>query len=93
MRKLDLVSKVACVANCTKKEADLIITALLEVIIDAVASGEKVTLIGFGSFSYREIPERNYVHPKTKEKRVTTPFKKPIFSVGKFFKNKVNTLQ
>jgi DNA-binding protein HU-beta len=92
MRKSDLVSKVACVTKCTKKEADLIITAVLEVIIEAVASGEKVTLIGFGSFFCREIAGRHYLHPKTKEKGVSPPFKKPIFSVGKFFKNKVNTL-
>ncbi|MGC8710988.1 MAG: HU family DNA-binding protein, partial [Leptodesmis sp.] len=47
MNKGELVDKIAEKANVTKKDADSILTAMLEVILDTVASGDKVTLVGF----------------------------------------------
>jgi DNA-binding protein HU-beta len=50
MNKGELVDKVAETANITKKQADVIVTAAFESITEAVAAGEKVTLVGFGTF-------------------------------------------
>lgn len=90
MRRSDLVSKVACVTKYTKKEVDLILTSILEIIVDTVSAGEKVTLLGFGSFRVRDSASRTCIHPISRKLLLIPACKKPIFSVGKFFKNKVN---
>jgi DNA-binding protein HU-beta len=54
MNKGELINIVAKKTNLTKKETELALTAILETIIDVIATGEKVTLVGFGSFEVRE---------------------------------------
>lgn len=90
MNKGELVSVVAKKTNLTKKEAELALTAILETIIDVVASGEKVTLVGFGSFELRERKAREGTHPETGERLEIPSSKLPAFSVGKFFKKRLN---
>jgi DNA-binding protein HU-beta len=65
MNKGELVDAIAIKTNVTKKEADAVLTATLETIVDAIASGEKVTLMGFGSFEKRERSQREGRNPKT----------------------------
>ncbi len=89
MNKGELVDAVAVKANITKKQADQVISAFLEVVTEAVANGEKVTLIGFGSFERRERSEREGRNPKTKETITIPATKVPAFSAGKQFKEKV----
>ena len=89
MNKGELVDKVAEKANVTKKDADRIVTAALEVITEAVAAGDKVTLVGFGSFEPRERKEREGRNPKTGESMVIPATKVPAFSAGKLFKELV----
>jgi DNA-binding protein HU-beta len=67
MNKGELVDAVAAKANITKKQADEVISAFLSVVTEAVANGEKVTLVGFGSFERRERSEREGRNPKTNE--------------------------
>jgi DNA-binding protein HU-beta len=67
MNKGELVDAVAAKTNITKKQADEVISAFLEVVTEAVANGEKVTLVGFGSFERRERSEREGRNPKTQE--------------------------
>lgn len=90
MNKKDLVEIVAQKGNLTKKESEEIITIILEAIIKAVSEGDKVTLVGFGSFEARERQARQGIHPKTGEKLYIPPARVPAFSVGKFFKDQVN---
>ena len=66
------------------------VTAFLETIVQAVSEGERVTLVGFGSFEARERKAREGINPKTGEKLYIPCARVPTFSVGKFFKNKVN---
>ena len=54
MNKGELVDAVSEKASVTKKQADAVLSAALETIIEAVSSGDKVTLVGFGSFELRE---------------------------------------
>jgi DNA-binding protein HU-beta len=91
MNKGELVDKVAEKASVTKKEADAVITATIESIMEAVADGQKVTLVGFGSFEPRERKEREGRNPKTGDTMVIPATKVPAFSAGKLFKEKVAT--
>ncbi|HEY9877365.1 MAG TPA: HU family DNA-binding protein [Leptolyngbyaceae cyanobacterium] len=91
MNKGELVDKVAEKASVTKKEADAVITATIESIMEAVANGQKVTLVGFGSFEPRERKEREGRNPKTGDTMVIPATKVPAFSAGKLFKEKVAT--
>jgi DNA-binding protein HU-beta len=75
--------------NVTKKQADDFISAFLSVVTEAVANGDKVTLIGFGSFERRDRSEREGRNPKTNEPMTIPATKVPAFSAGKQFKEKV----
>ncbi|MBW4566340.1 MAG: HU family DNA-binding protein [Mojavia pulchra JT2-VF2] len=89
MNKGELVDAVAVKANITKKQALQVISAFLEVVTEAVANGEKVTLIGFGSFERRERSSREGRNPKTKETITIPATRVPAFSAGKQFREKV----
>jgi DNA-binding protein HU-beta len=89
MNKGELIDQVAAKANVTKKEADAVITAALDAIIEAVSGGDKVTLVGFGSFEPRKREAREGRNPKTGDKMVIPATTVPAFSAGKLFKEKV----
>jgi len=90
MNKGDLVDKVAAAANVTKKEADAVLSAMLEAIVEAVSAEEKVTLVGFGSFEPRKRKARTGRNPKTGEEMEIPESVVPAFSAGKVFKEKVS---
>jgi DNA-binding protein HU-beta len=91
MNKGELIDAVAEKANVTKKQADAIVSATLEVVQEAVAKGDKVTIVGFGSFEPRERKERTGRNPQS-GKEITIPATKvPAFSPGKGFKELVAT--
>ena len=89
MNKGQLVDKVAQKATVTKKQADAVITAAIETIMEAVSEGDKVTLVGFGSFESRERKAREGRNPKTGDKMEIPATKVPAFSAGKLFKEMV----
>ncbi|MBW4638779.1 MAG: HU family DNA-binding protein [Gloeocapsa sp. UFS-A4-WI-NPMV-4B04] len=90
MNKGELVDAVAEKASVTKKQADAVLTAALESIIEAVSSGDKVTLVGFGSFESRKREAREGRNPKTGAKMNIPATKVPAFSAGKLFREKVS---
>ncbi|MEB3231926.1 MAG: HU family DNA-binding protein [Leptolyngbyaceae bacterium] len=89
MNKGELVDKIAENANVTKKEADAVLTAALDAIMQAVSSNDKVTLVGFGSFEPRERKAREGRNPKTGEAMTIPATVVPAFSAGKMFKEMV----
>jgi DNA-binding protein HU-beta len=89
MNKGDLVDDVAERANVTKKQVDSVVSATLESIMEAVAQGDKVTLVGFGSFEPRNRKSREGRNPKTGKKMNIPETVVPAFSAGKFFKQTV----
>ncbi|MBA2749242.1 MAG: HU family DNA-binding protein [Tatlockia sp.] len=89
MNKGELVDSVAERASVTKKQADAVLSAALEAIVDAVSTGDKVTLVGFGSFERRDRKEREGRNPKTNEKMSIPATRVPAFSPGKLFREKV----
>jgi len=91
MNKGELIDEIATKAGVTKKDADAALTATLEAIVEAVASGDKVTLVGFGSFEPRERQAREGRNPKTGDKMDIAATKVPVFAAGKLFKEKVTS--
>ncbi len=89
MNKAELVEAISQKTNVSKKETDSILTAMLEEIMAAVASGSKVTFVGFGSFEPRERQARSGRNPKTGETMTIPATRVPVFSAGKSFKDKV----
>ena len=89
MNKSELVDAISQKTNVSKKEADAILTAMIEEIETAVASGSKVTFVGFGSFEPRERQAREGRNPKTGAAMTISATRVPGFSAGKSFKDKV----
>ena len=89
MNKGELIDAIASTTNVTKKEADAILAALVDTIVEEVSGGNKVSLVGFGSFESRERQAREGRNPKTGEKMLIPATRVPAFSPGKLFKEKV----
>ncbi|QUY45555.1 HU family DNA-binding protein [Acaryochloris marina] len=90
MNKGELVDEIAENTEVTKKQADTILTALTDIIIETVSSGEKVILVGFGSFEARDRKAKDGRNPQTGKKLKIPATRVPAFSAGKVFKEKVN---
>jgi DNA-binding protein HU-beta len=89
MNKGELVDKVSEKAGVTKKQADSVLSAAIESIMEAVSKGDKVTLVGFGSFEPRDRKAREGRNPKTGEAMEIPATTVPAFSAGKQFKDLV----
>jgi DNA-binding protein HU-beta len=88
MTKQDLVNKVA-ESGITKKQAGAAVEAVVEAIKEALAAGDKVNLVGFGSFSIRERAAREGRNPRTGKKLNISAKKVPVFKAGKELKESV----
>ena len=90
MNKEELIAEISKTAKVTKKTASDVLAATLESIQTAVKKGNKVTLVGFGTFEPRKRAARNGRNPQT-GKEIKIPAKTvPVFSAGKKFKEVVN---
>ncbi len=89
MNKEQLINAIAQKTTITKRDASQILDALSDTIMEAVAEGEKITLVGFGTFEPRERKERPGRNPKTGEPMTIPATRVPAFSAGKLFKEKV----
>ena len=89
MTKADLVKAVSEKANCPKKDAEMAINTVIDCITDAVAQGEKVQIVGFGTFEVRERPARKGRNPQTGEEITIEASKLPAFKAGKALKDSV----
>jgi DNA-binding protein HU-beta len=89
MNKGELVDQIASKIDVTKKDADAILTAMMEVVMEAVSSGDKVTLVGFGTFEARDRQAREGRNPSTGAPIQIPATRVPAFSAGKQFKESV----
>ena len=89
MTKVELIAAVAANAGLTKKDADKAVSATLDVITEALQKGDKVSLVGFGTFEVRERKERQGRNPQTREPMTIPASKLPAFSAGKALKDAV----
>lgn len=90
MNKTELVAAMAEKANVTKKAAEESLNAMLGIVKDAMAKGDKVQLIGFGSFEVRTRAARKGHNPQTKAEIKIPACKAPAFKAGKALKDIVN---
>ena len=90
MYKDELISAVAEETCFSKKETETIISAFRDTVTETVKNGDKVQIVGFGSFASRERKAHEAVNPRTKE-AIKIPAKTiPVFKAGKHFKDAVN---
>ena len=90
MNKTQLIQKIAENGNMTKKDAEAALKAVIDSISDAVASGEKVQISGFGNFDVKTREARMGRNPKTKTAIEIPASKVPHFKAGKALKDSIN---
>jgi DNA-binding protein HU-beta len=90
MNKTELVAAVAAKAEISKKDADKAVAAVIDAITDALVAGDKVQLVGFGTFEVRARGERTGRNPRTKETITIPASKQPAFKAGKALKDVVD---
>ena len=90
MNKTELVAAIAEKTNLTKKDSEAALLAVVESITEALVKGDKVQVIGFGSFEVRERAEKQARNPRTGEVVTAPACKVPAFKAGKAFKDAVN---
>ena len=90
MNKSDLVSMMATTSNLTKKDSECALNALVESITQTLEKGEKISLVGFGTFSVGRRAERTGRNPKTGEEIKIAAANTPKFKAGKALKDRVN---
>ena len=89
MNKTELIAEIAVKAGLAKKDAEKAVNTMMDVISDAMAAGEKVQLVGFGSFETKKREARVGRNPKTKEAIEIPASCVPVFKAGKALKDKV----
>ncbi|MDO5040965.1 MAG: HU family DNA-binding protein [Peptoniphilus sp.] len=91
MNKSELVASIAEKSNLTKKDAELALNGFLSSVEEALMKGEKVQLVGFGTFEVRERKAREGRNPRNPEEVIKIPASKaPVFRAGKALKESVN---
>ena len=89
MNKTELVAAVAAKAELSKKYAEAAVNAVFDSVKDALAEGDKVSLIGFGTFSVKTRAARTGLNPRTKETIEIPESKVPAFKAGSALKDAV----
>ncbi len=90
MSKADLINAVAEKTGFSKKDSGKAVDAVFESITDALAGGEKVQLVGFGTFEVKNRAARKGRNPRTKEEITIPASKLPSFKAGKALKDSVS---
>jgi len=90
MNKADLVSMIAAKSNLTKKDSESALNAFIDTVQGALKNGEKIQLVGFGTFEVRNRNARNGINPKTKQSIKIPASKAPVFKAGKALKESCN---
>ena len=90
MNKAELIAAIAAKTGDTKKAAEASVNAFVETVTDSLVKGDKVQLVGFGSFDVRKRAARKGRNPQTKEEIKIPASKAPVFKAGKALKDLVN---
>lgn len=91
MNKAELVAKMAEKSGLSKKDAELALNGFVKSVEEALAGGDKVQLVGFGTFEVRERAARQGRNPRNPEEVIHIPASKaPVFKAGKGLKDVVN---
>lgn len=90
MNKTELIAAVAEKAELSKKDAEKAMKAFTDVVAEELVKGEKIQLVGFGTFEVSERKEREGRNPKSGEKMTISASRTPKFKAGKALKDQVN---
>ena len=90
MNKSELIDAIAQNAGLTKADAGRALDGFIKAVEDTLKAGDSVTLVGFGTFSVKERPERKGRNPQTGEEIIIKSAKIPSFKAGKSLKDAVN---
>lgn len=90
MNKAELVAAIAEKTELSKKDSEKVLKAFIDVVTEELTKGEKVQLVGFGTFEVSERPERTGRNPQTKQEITIPASKAPKFKAGKALKDVVN---
>mgnify|MGYP003309753376 CR=1 FL=1 len=90
MNKGELIKAMANKADFSQKDAAAAYEALVEVITETLKAGEKVQLVGFGTFEVKEVPAKTGINPQTKAPVEIPACKKPVMKFGKAYKELFN---
>lgn len=90
MNKVELINAMAEKSGLAKTQAEKALGAFIDSITEAMGKGEKVALIGFGTFEMKEVPAKEGINPATKEKITIPASKKPVLKFGKAYKDSFN---
>ena len=90
MNKSDLIAAIAAKTECTKKDAEATLNAFVDVVTEALVKGDKVQLVGFGSFEVRKRAARKGRNPQTGKEMKIAAKTVPAFRPGKALKDTVN---
>ena len=90
MNKAELITSVAQKTGLTRKDADKVVASVLDTITETLAAGEKVSLVGFGTFEVKERAAHQGINPSTGEPMQIPSSKSAVFKSGKQLKDAVN---
>ena len=90
MNKSELIAAMAAKTGATKKDAEASVNAFVDIVTETLTKGDKVQLVGFGSFEVRKRAARKGRNPQTKEEIKIPASKAPVFKAGKALKDLVN---
>ncbi|MBR2743328.1 MAG: HU family DNA-binding protein [Clostridia bacterium] len=89
MNKSTLIATVAQKSGLSKKDADIAVNAVLDVVTEALKAGDKVQIIGFGTFEVKDRPARKGKNPQTGKTIDIPASKAPVFKAGKALKDTI----
>ena len=89
MNKTELIAAVAEKAGVSKKDAEKVYASFVDVVAAELKKGEKVQLVGFGTFEVKARAARQGINPRTKEAITIAASKAPAFKAGKAFKDAI----
>ena len=90
MNKGELIKAMAEKAGFTQKDAAAAYDAFIESVTEALKAGEKVQLVGFGTFEVKNVAAKTGINPQTKAKVEIAAYKKPVMKFGKAYKDMIN---
>ena len=83
MTKAELINLIAEKGDYSKKDAEKALTTVIDSVSETLSNGEKISLVGFGTFEVRERAEKTAINPRTKEQITVAAKKVPAFKAGK----------
>lgn len=90
MNKTDLINSISTKSGLNKKNSEAALNAFIGSVEESLQAGEKVVLVGFGTFEVRQRAARKGRNPQTKKEILIPASKAPVFKAGKVLKDKVN---